>query len=132
MVWKPKVCIHSTVCWKELLQVFDPRSKPWIRMEGAGTERIIEQVRKCPSGALSYFMNNPVPADSNNVVAEKADIATIEVMANGPYLVKTECLIVYGDGKQETKTGTVALCRCGNSQTKPYCDGSHRTTGFQG
>jgi len=40
-----------------LIEVFDPREKPWIIMNGADSERIIEQVKKCPSGALSYNMN---------------------------------------------------------------------------
>jgi len=57
VVWKPKICQHSTICWKGLIQVFNPKEKPWIKMDGATTERIIEQVKKCPSGALSYFMN---------------------------------------------------------------------------
>ena len=57
VVWKPAVCIHSTNCWKGLIEVFNPGEKPWIKMDGANTERIIEQVKKCPSGALSYFMN---------------------------------------------------------------------------
>jgi uncharacterized Fe-S cluster protein YjdI len=57
VVWKPNVCIHSTVCWKGLIEVFNPREKPWIKMDGATSERIIEQVRQCPSGALSYFLN---------------------------------------------------------------------------
>lgn len=57
VVWKPKVCIHSTLCWKGLIEVFNPKERPWIKMDGAATEKIIEQVRKCPSGALSYFMN---------------------------------------------------------------------------
>jgi uncharacterized Fe-S cluster protein YjdI len=58
IVWKPKICMHSTLCWKGLIQVFDPGEKPWIKMSGAPSERIIEQIKKCPSGALSYFMNN--------------------------------------------------------------------------
>ncbi|MEP7373472.1 MAG: (4Fe-4S)-binding protein [Chitinophagaceae bacterium] len=57
VVWKPKVCIHSTLCWKGLVEVFNPRRRPWIKIDGASTEKIIEQVRKCPSGALSYFLN---------------------------------------------------------------------------
>jgi uncharacterized Fe-S cluster protein YjdI len=40
-----------------LPQVFDPRRTPWIEMEKASTEQIMEQVKKCPSGALSYFIN---------------------------------------------------------------------------
>ena len=57
VVWKPKTCIHSTLCWKGLISVFDPRVKPWVNMQGASTEAIIEQVNKCPSGALSYYFN---------------------------------------------------------------------------
>jgi uncharacterized Fe-S cluster protein YjdI len=60
VVWKPRVCTHSTNCWKGLIEVFNPKEKPWIKIDGATTERIIEQVRKCPSGALSYYMNNEV------------------------------------------------------------------------
>jgi len=54
VIWKPDVCKHSTLCWRGLLQVFDPRKRPWIDMEGADTEAIIAQVEKCPSGALSW------------------------------------------------------------------------------
>jgi len=57
VVWRPNVCMHSSLCWKGLIDVFNPKEKPWIKMGGAITERIIEQVKKCPSGALSYFMN---------------------------------------------------------------------------
>ena len=60
IVWKPNTCTHSTRCWKGLIEVFNPKEKPWIKMDGASTERIIEQVTKCPSGALSYYMNDPV------------------------------------------------------------------------
>ncbi|MEI9809812.1 MAG: CDGSH iron-sulfur domain-containing protein [Bacteroidota bacterium] len=56
----------------------------------------------------------------------------VEVTPHGPYIIKTECLIIHSDGREETKNGTVALCRCGASGHKPYCDGSHKTTGFEG
>ncbi|HYK57611.1 MAG TPA: (4Fe-4S)-binding protein [Flavisolibacter sp.] len=62
VVWKPGLCIHSTVCWKAatgLPEVFDPRKRPWINIEGATTFRIVNQVNKCPSGALSFFYNDP-------------------------------------------------------------------------
>jgi len=103
-------------------------------MDGSTTEKIIEQVRKCPSGALSYYLNADAPAEENNdkVVAESASVTKIEVSANGPYLIKTECLIIHSDGREEIKLGSVALCRCGGSSNKPYCDGSHRKVGFEG
>ena len=59
IVWKPAMCIHSTRCWKGtsgLIEVFNPRERPWIKPHGATTERIIEQIKQCPSGALSYEM----------------------------------------------------------------------------
>lgn len=61
IIWKPAVCIHSTKCWRGpegLPEVFNPAEKPWIKPEGATTERIIQQVKNCPSGALSYEMNS--------------------------------------------------------------------------
>jgi uncharacterized Fe-S cluster protein YjdI len=61
VTWKPELCQHSTHCWKGLINVFDPRKKPWINMDGATSERIMEQVKKCPSGALTYLEN----ADTN-------------------------------------------------------------------
>ena len=57
IVWKPDLCIHSGNCVRGLSDVFKPRQKPWINADGASTEKIIDQVKKCPSGALSYFMN---------------------------------------------------------------------------
>ena len=60
IVWKPTVCTHSTICWKlatGLPKVFNPMERPWIKPENADTERIIEQVKKCPSGALSFYLN---------------------------------------------------------------------------
>ncbi len=61
IVWKPKLCIHSTKCWKGeqgLMQVFNPMIRPWINPQGANTERIIQQIKICPSGALSFHENN--------------------------------------------------------------------------
>ncbi len=53
VVWKPGICIHSGICFKGLDKVFDPRRKPWIDLSKSDSQKIIEQVRKCPSGALS-------------------------------------------------------------------------------
>ena len=58
IVWKPDVCIHSGNCFRGLPQVFNPGRKPWIVPEAATTDEIVKQVMKCPSGALSYYMNS--------------------------------------------------------------------------
>ncbi len=57
IVWQNSLCTHSANCVKGLPQVFKPRESPWITPDASTTENIIEQVKKCPSGALSYFMN---------------------------------------------------------------------------
>jgi len=54
VVWKPERCIHSENCFKGLPSVFDPKSRPWVNVEGADDDHIKDQIDKCPSGALSY------------------------------------------------------------------------------
>ncbi|HAR39082.1 MAG: (4Fe-4S)-binding protein [Bacteroidetes bacterium GWD2_45_23] len=53
IVWKPDACIHSGVCVKTLPNVYKPNERPWIQMEHATSQEMIDQVAKCPSGALS-------------------------------------------------------------------------------
>ncbi len=58
IVWKPELCKHSGICFKGLPLVFDPRRKPWIDMSKAETNKINDQVKQCPSGALSIKQNS--------------------------------------------------------------------------
>ena len=60
IVWRPSICMHSAICFKGLGKVFNPHKSPWITTEGATTQEIIDQVKKCPSGALSYYLNSEV------------------------------------------------------------------------
>jgi len=53
IVWDSEKCTHSGFCARQLSEVFKPKDRPWIQPEHASKERIIEQVSKCPSGALS-------------------------------------------------------------------------------
>jgi uncharacterized Fe-S cluster protein YjdI len=59
IVWKPDVCIHSTLCWRQLGKVFNPKARPWVNIQGASTEELIQQIERCPSGALSYRRISP-------------------------------------------------------------------------
>lgn len=57
VVWQSGKCIHSGNCVKNNPAVFQPRENPWIKIEASSTEKIIETVQKCPSGALSFYKN---------------------------------------------------------------------------
>lgn len=57
VVWQPGLCIHSGNCVKGLPGVFKPKERPWIKVHEASTDAIAEQVSRCPSGALSFYMN---------------------------------------------------------------------------
>jgi uncharacterized Fe-S cluster protein YjdI len=57
VVWKPEICRHTGICVRGLPGVFDSRRRPWIDTSQSDTFHIVEQIKKCPSGALSYIMN---------------------------------------------------------------------------
>ncbi len=128
IVWKPDLCMHSAVCFKGLGEVFDPQKHPWITPEGSTTEKIVAQVKKCPSGALSYYMNSDAPSNEVKVEAE----TIIETTPNGPLMVYGNVTVKDKSGTLTKKNNVTAFCRCGASQNKPYCDGSHKKIGFVG
>ncbi len=128
VVWKPEVCIHSTLCWKGLIEVFNPRERPWINLDGADTEAIIAQVEKCPSGALSWYRNGEAES-----APEEVDVETIvEASPDGPLMVYGNIKVRDAAGNETTRHKVTAFCRCGASGNKPFCDGSHRKIGFKG
>ena len=57
IIWQPSKCIHSGICARGLPLVFKPREKPWITPGNTGTQQLIDQVNKCPSGALTWVMD---------------------------------------------------------------------------
>ncbi|RED97533.1 (4Fe-4S)-binding protein [Marinoscillum furvescens] len=121
VVWKPDLCIHSKKCFKGLPSVFDPNARPWIDVTGANSEAIVEQVGKCPSGALSI---KNAESDTQN---EKWKVDVVE---NGPLIINQPVIICTTAGEEQKEK--TALCRCGASENKPYCDGSHKKVQFKG
>jgi len=107
-----------------LIEVFNPKKKPWINVDGSSEERIIEQVNQCPSGALSIQTNS-------NIVNNDA-VTTINAVMNGPLLVSPPVKVTYPDGSERLEERPLAFCRCGHSSNKPYCDGSHKKMNFEG
>jgi uncharacterized Fe-S cluster protein YjdI len=126
VVWKPAKCIHAAECVKALPEVYNPDEKPWIKAENASTQALKDQIAKCPSGALSYKMNGKEDQEAASLETK------VEVMPNGPLLVYGTLNVKDKDGKESTKNKTTAFCRCGASNNKPYCDGSHIKIAFKG
>lgn len=126
IIWKPKVCIHAKECVHRLPKVYHQFERPWITAENASIKELKEQIKACPSGALSYKMSGEEDSDEANLETK------IEVLENGPLLVHGVIEITNHDGEKETKDKVTAFCRCGVSQNKPYCDGAHRKAEFKG
>jgi uncharacterized Fe-S cluster protein YjdI len=57
VTYEPRSCVNAGICAKQLSNVFRSSVIPWINLEGAQTNTIIDQIKKCPSGALQYHMN---------------------------------------------------------------------------
>lgn len=54
VTWAPRLCIHAGECFRTSPAVFDPRARPWVRIEAASPEEIEDTVLLCPSGALGF------------------------------------------------------------------------------
>ncbi len=133
--WKPGKCIHVTTCYKELIDVFNPRKRPWINMNGASTEEIIRVVNLCPTDALSFTWNNvkddieePSKKENESIIVENA--TEIKVMKDGPLVVKGKFKIIGTEGAELRQMKMASFCRCGQSKKMPFCDGTHRKIGF--
>jgi uncharacterized Fe-S cluster protein YjdI len=118
VVWQQDLCIHSGKCVQGLGDVFNPNRKPWIDVSQATSDKIVHQVSKCPSGALSIKRPQPNNSESGSPVK-------VQLMRRGPLVLTGSCEVVGEDGNIETKKNA-AFCRCTKSKNFPYCDGSHR------
>ncbi len=129
VTWEPAKCIDSAVCFKGLPQVFDPRKKPWISLENEATEAIIKQVKQCPSGAISYTFKKDLNSQGNSNI-ENNNLLKVQVTPAGPLLVYGNFTLENNNEITPVNSKVTALCRCGHSTNKPFCDGSHRKIEF--
>jgi uncharacterized Fe-S cluster protein YjdI len=123
--WEPRLCIHTGSCWRHLGEVFDPESRPWINVDAADADRIAETILTCPTGALHFRRLD------GGAQEQQQDPTTVDPRPNGPLFVRGRVRIVDENGNVVREDTRVALCRCGASGNKPFCDGTHRTIGFQ-
>ena len=90
VVWQPDLCIHSKNCINGLPAVFDFERRPWIDVSQESEDAIKKQIDKCPSGALSYYLQSEGKPQKENM-----DDSTkkIEILKDGPIMVEGPCLI---------------------------------------
>ncbi len=131
--WQPAKCIHSTICYSKLRKVFDPGKRPWVNMQGASTNEIIDIVNQCPTDALTFTKDKNIQGKEVKAEVEKNEdpSAKIQIIENGPALISGNFIITDINGNKLAKANNIALCRCGKSSSMPFCDGTHNTIGFK-
>jgi CDGSH-type Zn-finger protein/uncharacterized Fe-S cluster protein YjdI len=117
-------CIHAAECVRGLPAVFVPGDRPWIKLENAAADELITVIERCPTGALQY------ECDSSSVSAPELPENTVKPVNNGPLYVAGNIRITDADGELVLRDTRAALCRCGRTRNRPFCDNSHRS-GFQ-
>jgi CDGSH-type Zn-finger protein len=117
------ICAHAGYCTDGLPAVFRHRQDPFVDPGGADIGDIINIINQCPSGALSYTVED----DSETHIIHDASIF---IAPNGPYLVKGKAVLLDTAKAKGASETHCTLCRCGASKNKPFCDGSHWDIGF--
>jgi len=140
--WKPAKCIHATTCYRELNEVFNPRNRPWVNINGAPSDEIIKVVKKCPTKALDWKWNDPekqkqeeenekLRAETESQITLEEKPVQVNVMKDGPILIQGKFVIYNEEGNILKTLSMTSLCRCGHSRVLPFCDGTHRKHGFK-
>lgn len=118
------ICAHAGFCTDRLKTVFRMNQEPWIDPDGASAKEIIETVKKCPSGALSYSIDNVEYRDQDRE-------PLVTVTDDGPYAITGGIELLGVTFVEGASKEHYTLCRCGSSKNKPFCDGSHWDAGFR-
>ena len=125
LTFDPNLCIHTARCLQHMPEVFDVRRRKWIDVDAGAVDDVAKAVERCPSGALQYTRKD-------GGTAELPDVPAYAVpTANGPVMIRGDLEILDTVGGVLAKGTRFALGRCGASANKPFCDNSHRATGFQ-
>jgi uncharacterized Fe-S cluster protein YjdI/CDGSH-type Zn-finger protein len=119
-------CIHASECVRGLPEVFDTDRRPWILPSGASADAIAAVIERCPSGALHYARRDGGAAEA------PSEQTTMTPVPGGPLYVRGLIQVRSPVGSLIVEDTRVALCRCGQSENKPFCDNSHSGTGFDG
>ncbi len=121
--FEPARCIHAAECVNGLPGVFERHRRPWIDPDAGNFEEVVEVVARCPTGALSVEL----PADEVSAVGAASN--TARLVPAGPIYLQGR-LRLSAPGAEPQDETRLALCRCGHSSNKPFCDNSHQESGF--
>lgn len=123
VVYDAKLCIHVAECGRSAGDLFQGGRDPWCDPDTVSVDEATEILRRCPTGALTYTRKDggaPESAPDHNMVV---------IAADGPLYITGDIDL---DGQDGQGVGTrMALCRCGESKNKPFCDNSHVAAGFK-
>ena len=125
VTYEVRRCIHAEECVHGLPAAFDPKRKPWVDPEAAPAAEVARVIERCPTGALQYERKDGGPQES------PPPTNRIRIAADGPLYLLGRVLVDGADGQTVVRDTRVALCRCGKSGLKPFCDGSHGKSGFK-
>ena len=122
--WNGKLCIHIGECGRAKRELFVAGRDPWCEPDRLPVEDVLEIVKRCPTGALSLAPRagapSELPAGENAVV----------VSNNGPLYLRGDLSIDGATPEMEGVRFRAALCRCGQSGNKPFCDNRHEAAKF--
>lgn len=122
--WDGRLCIHIAECGKASGDLFVTGRQPWCVPDQTNNDEVAEICERCPSGALTY-------TDKSGTAEKTADENTVNIAYNGPLYVRGELDIENAADDMQGVKYRAALCRCGHSRNKPFCDNSHLDAGFQ-
>lgn len=117
-------CIHVAECIRGLPEVFDTKKRPWIQPGNAAADQVAAVVVRCPTGALHFRRKDGVPGEAIALAN------TIRVQARGPLHLRGNLEVGLPGEEAALQDTRVALCRCGHSRNKPFCDNLHRDMQF--
>ena len=126
VTWEPRLCVHIGACFQGLPEVFDPWSRPWVRPLAAEPDDIAEVVMRCPTGAL-HFRRLDDGAQEEELLGD----VELQALTDGPMQVRGRVRLIDDEGAVIREDTRMALCRCGASRKKPFCDGTHNLIGFR-
>jgi len=121
--WDGRLCIHVGECGRADNELFVGGREPWCEPRVVSVEEVVEVIERCPTGALTYRRED-------GKAERAADRNTIVVSNNGPLYLRGELDIENAGDDMPGVRFRAALCRCGASKNKPFCDNSHEKAGF--